>query len=65
MSLNFDPKNVYAYYAMGLVYHTIGHNQNDPDLFEKAEENFSKAIEIDPNHEESIKGLENLRKNRR
>lgn len=62
MSLNFDSRNVYAYYAMGLVYHTIGYNQKDPDLFEKAEENFSKALEIDPNHQESLKGLDNLRK---
>jgi len=61
MSLNFDSRNVYAYYAIGLAYHTIGYNQNDPDLFEKAQENYSKALEIDPNHEESIKGLENLR----
>ena len=30
----------------------------------KAEENFSKALEIDPNHEESIKGLENLWQNK-
>ena len=65
MSLNFDPRNVYAYYAMGLVYHTIGYNQNAPDLLEKAEENFSKALEIDPNHEESLKGLDNIRKNKR
>jgi tetratricopeptide (TPR) repeat protein len=64
MSLNFDSRNVYAYYAMGLAYHTIGHNQKDPDLFEKSEENYSKALEIDPNHEESIKGLENLRQNK-
>ena len=62
MTLNFDPRNVYAYYAMGLVYHTIGHNQKDPDLFKKAKENYSKVLEIDPNHEESIKGLKNLPK---
>ncbi|GAF68632.1 unnamed protein product [marine sediment metagenome] len=64
MSLNFDPENVYAYYAMGLVYHTISYNQKDSDLLEKAEENYSKALEIDPNHEESLKGLENLRKSK-
>ena len=64
MSLNFDPRNVYAYYAIGLVYHTIGYNQKAPDLFVKAEENFSKALEIDPNHEESLKGLDNLRKSK-
>ena len=64
MTLNFDSENVYAYYAMGLVFHTIGYNQKDPDLFEKAEENYSKALEIDPNHEESIRGLENLRKSK-
>ncbi len=64
MTLNFDPENVYAYYAMGLVYHTISYNQKDSDLLEKAKENYSKALEIDPNHEESLKGLENLRKNK-
>jgi len=64
MSLNFDPRNVYAYYAIGLVYHTIGYNQKARDLFVKAEENFSKALEIDPNHEESLKGLDNLRKSK-
>ena len=60
MALNFDPENVYAYYAAGIVYHTIGYDQKDLDLFEKAKENYSKALEIDPNHEESRKGLENL-----
>jgi tetratricopeptide (TPR) repeat protein len=64
MSLSFDSENVYAYYAMGLVYHTIGYNKNDSDLLEKAQENYSKALEIDPKHEESRKGLDNLRKNK-
>ncbi len=64
MTLNFDPENVYAYYAMGLAYHTISYNQKDLELLEKAKENYSKALEIDPNHEESIKGLDNLRKSK-
>ncbi len=64
MTLNFDPENVYAYYAMGLVYHTISYNKKDSDLLEKAKENYSKALEIDPNHEESRKGLDNLRKSK-
>ena len=64
MTLNFDPENVYAYYAMGLVYHTISYNQKNSDLLENAKENYSKALKIDPNHEESIKGLENLRKSK-
>jgi tetratricopeptide (TPR) repeat protein len=64
MTLNFDQRNVYAYYAMGLMYHTISYNQKDSDLLKKAKVNYSKALEIDPNHEESIKGLENLRKSK-
>ncbi|UCF83132.1 MAG: tetratricopeptide repeat protein [Desulfobacteraceae bacterium] len=60
MTLNFDPENVYAYYAAGIVYHTIGYDQKDPTFIEKAKENYSKALEIDPNHEGSRKGLENL-----
>ena len=62
MTLNFDPENVYAYYSAGIVYHTIGYNQKDSGFFEKAKESYSKALEIDPNHEGSRKGLENLRK---
>ena len=64
MSLNFDPENVYAYYAMGLVYHTISYNQKNSALLEKAKENYSKALEIDPNHKESRKGLDNLQKSK-
>jgi len=64
MTLDFDPENVYAYYAMGLVYHTISYNQKDSDLLEKAKENYSKALEIDPNHKESRKGLDNLQKSK-
>ncbi len=64
MTLNFDPENVYAYYAVGLAYHTIGYDQKDTDLLEKAKENYSKALELEPNHEESLKGLENLRKSK-
>ena len=62
MTLNFDPENVYAYYATGIVYHAIGYNEKNTDLLEKAKENYSKALEIDPNHEGSRNGLENLRK---
>lgn len=64
MTLDFDPENVYAYYATGIVYHAIGYDQKDSDLLEKAKENYSKALEIDPNHNGSRDALENLRKNR-
>ena len=64
ISLNFDPENAYAYYSIGTVYHTIGYNQKDPDLLEKAKENYRMALKIDPNHEGSKKGLKNLHNNK-
>ena len=44
MTLNFDSENVYAYYAMGLVFHTIGYNQKDPDLFEKPKKTIQRPL---------------------
>lgn len=61
MSLQYDPDSVYTYYAMGSVYNFLAAEQNDRALLKKAEENYSKALEIDPEHELSIEALEKLR----
>ena len=37
--------------------------KNDMDLLKKAEENYLKALEIDPSHEASAEALKALQKN--
>ncbi|MFC1532952.1 tetratricopeptide repeat protein [Thermodesulfobacteriota bacterium] len=61
-ALGYDPEVVYIYYAMGIIYHTIASDKNDPAFLKKAEENYLKALKIDPKHKESKGELEKLRK---
>ena len=60
MSIDYDPENVYAYYGMGLAYHSIAYEEKDTELLEEAEYNYSKALEADPNHEPSKRALQRL-----
>ncbi len=61
IALDFDPENAYAYYGMGISYHSIAYTQRDPEKLGIAEENFLRALEIDPNHKASRKELKRLR----
>ena len=63
LALEYDQTNVYAYYAMGIVYEKMGEETRDRDSLGKAETSFLKALEIDPNHQDSQKALEEVRKN--
>lgn len=62
-ALEFDQNSVYAYYAMGMVYEKISEEKKDMERLHDAELSFLKAIEIDPNHKDSIKALQEIRKN--
>jgi len=64
LGLEFDPERAYIYYAMGIVYHTMGHEKNDSKLIGIAEEHYKKALELDPNHKESKVELEKLHQDR-
>ncbi len=61
MALNYDPETAYSYYGMGNVYHLLASEQNDVELLRKAEETYSKALEIDPEHEASMEALKKIR----
>ena len=56
-----DPSRSYAFYAAGIVYHTIAIKRRDSGALKKAEKNYLKALEIDPDHKESREGLKDLR----
>jgi len=62
ISLDYDANNAYTYYAIGVAYNFQAAEQNDSELLKKAEENYLKALEIDPNHEASVEALANLQK---
>ena len=53
LCLVFDPNNSYAYYALGLSYHSMSFAKEEPELLRKAKENYQKALEIDPKHQQS------------
>jgi len=63
MASEFDPDRAYTYYAVGVVYHTIGFEEKDLEYIKKAEENFLKALKLDPKHKESEQELERVLEN--
>lgn len=47
-TLSCDPENSYAYYGIGHCYYHMGYRNRDIELLEKANVNYEKALEIDP-----------------
>ena len=62
LTVSYAPKDAYAYYGMGLVYHSLAYKEKDTGLLEEAESYYLKALEMDPNHKASKEGLERLHK---
>lgn len=61
-SIKFDPQKPYTYHAIGIIYHTMSADKNDPDLLHMAEENYKKALELDPDNEDIKAELNKLMK---
>jgi tetratricopeptide (TPR) repeat protein len=61
-ALEYNSESVYAYYLTGFVYHTLGADDQDNELLEKAEENYQKALELDPDHKGANQELNKLTK---
>jgi tetratricopeptide (TPR) repeat protein len=64
VALGFDPADASIYYAMGVIYHILFIEDGSEALFEKAEESYLKALEIDSSHKESKAELEKLREDK-
>jgi tetratricopeptide (TPR) repeat protein len=62
MSLDYDANNAYTYYAIGAAYNFQATEENNSELLKKAEENYLKALDIDPSHEASAEALGKLQK---
>ncbi|MBW2136353.1 MAG: hypothetical protein JRH06_02215 [Deltaproteobacteria bacterium] len=61
MILDYSPGDVYAYYAMGVVYHTMGVELKERKYLKEAEKMLMKALDIEPGHKESREELAKLR----
>ncbi len=59
---DLDPERAYPYFAIGSIYHTKAIEEGDAEYVNMAEENYLKALELDPDFKESRKELERLRK---
>ncbi len=58
----YNSESVYAHYLTGVVYHTLGVDDKDVEILEKAQENYQKTLELDPDHKEANKQLNKLTK---
>ena len=60
-SLAFNQRNAFAHYLQGMIHHQDGNDRRDLALIDKARASYTKALELDPSHVGSRKGLEALR----
>lgn len=51
-SMEFDTENPYTYQIKGFIYHEIGAEKKDTEALKLAEENYKKALELDPENKE-------------
>ena len=57
MALEYDPERAYSYYALGVIYHTLGIQNKNTDQIELAEDNYVRALDLDPEHEKAKEQL--------
>ena len=56
-SLAANPQNADAYYNMAAVYHHLGKQQKNTQWLQHAQQLYSQAISLNPNHVASYRGL--------
>ncbi len=61
-AIDFNSENAFSYYLKGRIKYTIGHRDKDSALLEEAEENYLKALELEPNNQDIKRDLEQLHK---
>lgn len=57
----FAPESAYSYHAIAVVYQMMAERKNDPSLLKTAEENYIKALKINPGLKEAEEELKALR----
>ena len=62
MAIDYYLDNYYVYYVKGYIDFNIGYKAKDISILKRAEGNYLKALELDPDHEASRKELEQLNK---
>jgi tetratricopeptide (TPR) repeat protein len=64
LSSEYSPKRAYPAFALGSVYHTLAIEEKNIEYFDLAEENYMKALKLDPKCKECSAELEKLKENR-
>jgi tetratricopeptide (TPR) repeat protein len=64
LSIKYNPKRAYPVFAIGSVYHAMAVEEKNKDYLDKAEENYLKAIKLDPECKECKEELQKLQENR-
>jgi TPR repeat protein len=62
MAINYNPSSAYSYYLKGNMDYKTGHSTKNRSLLQKAQMNFLKALEINPNHQGAKDDLKQLQK---
>ncbi|MBI83151.1 MAG: hypothetical protein CMJ81_08150 [Planctomycetaceae bacterium] len=56
-AITTNPNNADGYYNLAATYHQLGKVKNDQSLFTQAENLYNQALQYDPNHSETYRGL--------
>lgn len=56
-AITTNPNNADGYYNLAATYHQLGKMNNDQSLFTQAENLYNQALQYDPNHSETYRGL--------
>jgi tetratricopeptide (TPR) repeat protein len=64
LSMKYSPKRAYPVFALGSVYHAMAIDEKNMEYLDMAEENYLKALKLDPKCKECSSELEKLKENK-
>lgn len=64
LSMKYSPKRAYPVFALGSVYHAMAIEEKNMEHLDLAEENYNKALKLDPDFKECKEELDKLQDNK-
>jgi tetratricopeptide (TPR) repeat protein len=62
--MKYSPKRAYPVFALGSVYHAMAIEEKNMEHLDLAEENYNKALKLDPDFKECKEELDKLQDNK-